>query len=102
MKEHVGRTYLFDYGDLVIGVKYLSEHRLAWEQIRGPEAGRKAEEECWHASVRPAIHLVWWQEKDSSIVIQVVDLEMGRVFTTWVSPDKQVTSFQGTVRAGTW
>jgi hypothetical protein len=32
-------------------------------------------------------------------VTQVVDFEMGRVFTTWISPDRQVASFQGTARA---
>ena len=97
--EHVGKAYLFDYGDLVVSVKYLSDRRLVWEQIKGPEVGHKAEEEYGYTVIRPAIYFIWWQERDTSVVTQVVDFENGRVFTTWISPEKKVESFQGRVRA---
>lgn len=98
--EKVGKTYRFDYGGLVLSVRYLSDHRLAWEQIQGPEAGLQAEEEYGFAEIRPALYFIWWQEKDTSVVTQVVDFEKGRVHTTWISPEKTVQSFQGTVRPG--
>ncbi len=97
--EKVGKAYLFDYGDFVVSVRYLSDRRLAWEQIKGPEVGVKAEEEYGFAAIRPAVYFVWWQEKDTSVVTQVVDFEKGRVHTTWISPEKKVASFQGTVIA---
>jgi len=96
--SHVGKTFLFDYGDLVIRVRYLSDRRLAWEQVKGPQAGLKGEEEYGLAQVRPKVAFVWWQEKDSSIVAQVVDFEEGRVYTTWTSPAKKLAAFQGTIR----
>ena len=39
-----------------------------------------------------------WQEKDTSIVTQVVDFERARVHTTWTSPEKKLAAFQGAVR----
>lgn len=97
--EKTGQSYLFDYGEMVIRVRYLSDSRLAWEQIKGPQAGLKAEEDYGFAAIRPGVRYFWWQEKDSSVVTQVVDFEKGRVYTTWTSPEKKVSSFQGAVRA---
>jgi hypothetical protein len=96
--EHVGKTFLFEYDDLLLRVEYLSDRRLAWEQLEGPEAGQKSEEEYGFALIRPGIYFIWWQEKDTSVVTQVVDFGEGSVFTTWISPKKQIASFQGTVR----
>jgi hypothetical protein len=93
--EHVGRTFLFDYGELVVKVRYLSDHRLAWQQIKGPEVGQQAEEEYRFATIRPGVYFVWWQEKDTSVVTQVVDFEKRVVHTTWISPEKKVASFKG-------
>jgi len=97
----VGKEYHFDYGQMVIRVHYLSGHRLAWEQVKGPEAGRKAEEEYGFAAIRPDVYFIWWQERDTSVVAQVVDFDKGVVHTTWISPDKNVTAFQGAVRPAT-
>jgi hypothetical protein len=94
----VGRTFLFDYGDLAIRVKYLSAKRLAWEQVRGPSAGIEGEEDYGSAAVRPGVDFLWWQEKDRSVVAQVVDLEKGIVHTTWISPDRRLSAFSGKVR----
>jgi hypothetical protein len=94
----VGKEFLFDYGDMVIGVRYLASNRLAWEQVKGPQAGLKGEEEYGFATIRPDVYFVWWQEKDTSIVTQVVDFEKGTVHTTWTSPDKKLAAFKGAVR----
>lgn len=96
---HVGKAFLFDYGEMTIRVRYLSERRLAWEQVKGPEAGLEAEEEYGFATVRPDVYFIWWQEKDSAVVTQVVDFEQRVVHTTWISPDKTVEAFQGRVTA---
>ena len=96
--EHVGKAYFFDYGELVIRVRYLSDRRLAWEQVKGPEVGLRAEEEYGSAAIRPKVYFLWWQEKDTSVVSQVVDFENGVVHTTWTSPDKKLAAFQGTLR----
>jgi hypothetical protein len=96
--SHVGRSFLFDYGDLVIRVRYLSDARLAWEQVKGPQAGMKGEEQYGHSVVRPDVVFFWWQEKDSSVVTQVVDFGQASVHTTWTSPDKTLAGFQGKIR----
>jgi hypothetical protein len=95
----IGKTYLFDYGQVVIRVQYLSDHTLAWEQVKGPEAGSKGEEQYSFAAIRPAVYFIWWQEKDSSVVSQVVDFEQAVVHTTWVSPDKKLAAFRGRIRS---
>jgi acetyl esterase/lipase len=95
--DRVGRTFLFDYGDLAIRVRYLSESRLEWEQVKGPSAGLKGSEDYEASTVRPGVYFLWWQEKDASVVTQVVDLERRRVHTTWTSPDKKLNSFQGKI-----
>lgn len=93
----VGRSYTFDYGGFAVAVRYLSESKLVWEQIKGSDVGSKGEEEYRFSVIRPDVYLVWWQEKDMSVVTQVVDFERGRVDTIWVSPGKEVQSFQGVV-----
>jgi hypothetical protein len=42
-------------------------------------------------------YFVWWQEKDASVITQVVDFEKGVVQTTWTSPEKELIAFEGTV-----
>lgn len=97
--DKVGKAYLFDYGEMVVSVRYLSDRRLAWEQIKGPQAGLRGEERYRFAAIRGDLYFIWWQEKDMSVVTQVVDFERGRVHTTWISSEKDVASFQGTVTA---
>lgn len=96
--DQVGKAFLFDYGQLVIEVKYLSADKLQWEQVKGPEVGSKAVESYGFAAVRPGVYFVWWQEKDTSVVTQVVDFEKRRVHTTWTSPDKKLSAFEGTLK----
>jgi hypothetical protein len=95
---HLGKSFLFDYGDVVIHVRYLSADRLEWEQIKGPQAGLKAQEQYGHSGVRGDIVFFWWQEKDLGIVTQVVDFGKGLVHTTWTSPGRKLTSFQGKIK----
>jgi hypothetical protein len=96
--RHVGQSYVFDYGEMVIRVRYLSESRLQWEQVKGPQPGSKAEEEYGSAAVRDDVVFFWWQEKDSGVVTQVVDFGRAVVHTTWTSPEKKLAGFQGKVR----
>ena len=95
--EQSGKSFLFDYGEMVIRVHYLSDSRLAWEQVKGPQAGLKGEEEYGFSRVRPGVCFFWWQEKDGSVASQVVDFKRGRVYTTWTAKEQKPASFQGTV-----
>jgi hypothetical protein len=95
--DYVGKSFLFDYGEMVIRVHYLSSTSLQWEQVKGPAAGLKGQETYGFDTIRPAVYFIWWQEKDTSIVTQVVDFEKGRVSTTWTSPEKKLAAFQGRV-----
>ena len=97
--EQVGKTFVFDYGELQIRVRYLSASKLQWEQIKGPAVGLKAEEEYGFSVVRAGLYFIWWQEEDTSVVTQVVDFEKRRVHTTWTSPDKKLAAFQGSISA---
>jgi hypothetical protein len=97
--EYVGRSFLFDYVDMVIRMRYVSETTLQWEQVEGPDAGIKGEETYDFSAVRPNVYFIWCQQKDTSVVTQVVDFDEGRVHTTWTSPDKALMAFQGTIRA---
>ena len=63
-----------------------------------PQPGRKAQEQYGHSGVRGDIVFFWWQEKDQSVVTQVVDFGQGVVHTTWTSPDRKLTSFRGKVK----
>ena len=95
--RYVGQSFLFDYGDLVVRVRYRSDSHLEWEQTKGPQAGLKGEEQYSHAAIRDEVVFLWWQEKDASVVTQVVDFARGAVYTTWTSPDRNLTGFQGKV-----
>jgi hypothetical protein len=97
--EPVGKTFLFDYGNLQIRVRYLSESKLEWEQVQGPSVGLSAQEEYGFTVVRPGLYFIWWQEEDTSIVTQVADFEKGRVYTTWTSPEKKLAAFEGMIRS---
>ena len=95
--SHVGRKFLFDYGAMSIRVRYLSDRRLAWEQVKGPQKGTTGEEEYGLAQVRPNVAFFWWQEKDGGVVTQVVDFDGSRVYTTWTAAGGTLAAFQGTV-----
>jgi hypothetical protein len=97
--EYVGRSFLFDYGDMVIRMRYVSETTLQWEQVEGPEAGLKREETYGFSVVRPKVYFIWCRQQDTSVITQVVDFDEGRVHTTWTSPEKTLMAFQGTIRA---
>jgi hypothetical protein len=45
------------------------------------------------------MYFIWCQQKDRSVVTQVVDFDEGRVHTTWTSPDQTLMAFQVTIRA---
>jgi MoaF-like len=96
---HVGKSFLFDYGDLVVQMRYPTGTRLEWEQVKGPQVGLKAEREYGHSIVRSDIIFFWWEEKDLAIVTQVVDFGKGSVHTTWISSDRKPAGFRGAVRA---
>jgi hypothetical protein len=98
MMDQIGRTFLFDYGGIAIKVRYLSDRDLEWEQVRGPDAGLKGRETYHAVEVRPGACFIWWQEKDTSVVAQVVDFQERKVYTAWISPEKKVEQFQGTIR----
>jgi hypothetical protein len=95
--EHVGKKFCFDYGDFAVEVHYLSEARLVWEQLKGPQAGSKAEQSYASVMIRPHLYFISWQEADTSMVVQVVDFELKQVYTTWISPEKSLFHFQGTL-----
>jgi molybdenum cofactor biosynthesis MoaF-like protein len=95
--DQVGKVFLFDYGQMAIKVRYLSSQKLEWEQVKGPQTGLKGQEDYGFFVIRPGVYFIWWQEKDTSIVTQVVDFEKRLVHTTWTSPDKKLSAFQGGV-----
>lgn len=94
---HIGKSFLFDYGDLVVRMRYLSDTRLEWEQVEGPQAGLKAEREYGHSVVRNDVVFFWWEEKERATVAQVVDFGAGSVHTTWISADSKPAGFRGQV-----
>jgi hypothetical protein len=98
--NHVGKIFLFDYGEFLVKVHYLTDHTLRWEQMKGSSPGLTAEETYNSIEVRKDVHMMSWQEKDGSVVVQVVDWERERVYTTWISSDKTVHNFQGNIRTG--
>jgi hypothetical protein len=57
-----------------------------------------AEEEYGFTAIRTGVYFLWWQEKDAAVVTQVVDFEKGLVHTTYTSPDRKLSAFQGTVK----
>jgi len=95
---HLGKSFLFDYGDFVVRVRYLSGTRLEWERVKGPQVGLKGEEEYGHSAVRDDVVFIWWQEKNLGVVTQVVDFGKGSVHTTWTSPERKLTGYQGKVK----
>ena len=97
--DYVGRSFLFDYGDMVIRMRYVSETTLRWEQVEGPEAGVERDESYTLSAVSTNVNFIWCKVRDNSLITQVVDFDEGRVHTTWTSPDKTLMAFQGTIRA---
>jgi hypothetical protein len=97
--DKLSGVFVFDYGNLAIEVRYVSAGRLQWEQLKGAEAGLKGEERYDFAEIRRGVYFLWWQEKDGSVVTQVVDFEKRLVHTTWISPDRKLAAFKGTVTA---
>ena len=96
--DPIGKTYLFDCGEVVLSITYLSDQKLAWKYAKGPDVGRSDEEDYASFVVRPGVYFMWWQEKDTSVITQVVDFERMVVHTTHISPENEVSAFQGVIR----
>jgi hypothetical protein len=96
--DYVGKTFVFDYGALVIEVRYVAANRLEWKQLQGPETGLTGTETYHAVPIRPEVHFVSWQEKDRSVVSQVVDFERRKVYTAWSSPKAGLSNFEGSIR----
>ena len=96
--EQVGKTFVLDYGQFAVRVRYLSDSELDWEQLKGPAPGLKGKETYRLDEIRPNVYFLSWQEKDTSIVTQVLDFAGERAFTAWISPEKKVERFVGTIR----
>lgn len=96
--KHVGETFVFDFPQFTVKVHYISETTMRWEQTRGAAAGSHDEEEYHVVEVCPDVLLLSWQERNTSVVSQVVDFGRGTVYTTYVSPEKEIFRLQGTVR----
>ena len=96
--DYIGKIFLFDYGEFLVKVHYLTERSLKWEQIKGSSPGLTAEETYNSTEIRNDIQMMSWQEKDGSVIVQLLDWEKERVYTTWISTDKTVHNFQGTIR----
>lgn len=95
--ERIGRTFVFNYGLVTVKFRYLSETLLEWEQLKGPASGTRGTEPYQATEVRPDVYFLWWQERDTSVVTQVLDFEKERVYTTYIAPDKKVFHFEGTI-----
>lgn len=79
-------------------MRYQAADRLLWKQVKGPAAGSSGIEATSMIEIRPRVVFITWQEKDLSVVSQVVDFERGAVFTAWVSAVRALANFQGKVK----
>lgn len=96
--EFIGRTFTFDYGDVQIRTTFLAEGRLRWECLAGPAAGQSGEENFQLTTVRPEIVFVAWQEKDKTVVAQVIDWANMRVHSSIITPEREFFYLHGTLR----
>ncbi len=95
----VGKSFVFDYDEFAVEVKYLSKDRFSWTQVRGPSAGSKGKQSFGGVTIRPNLYFLWWREKDQSVLTQVVDLAGKCVHTTWSAPGKDIANFKGRISA---
>ncbi len=97
--DFIGRTFIYDYGDVQIRTTFLTESRLRWECLAGPTAGQTGEENFQVTTVRPRIVFVAWQETDKTVVAQVIDWANMRVHSSITTPEREFYYLHGTLRA---
>jgi hypothetical protein len=77
-----GRRYLATFPDFRFRLHYSAADCLTWTRLDA--AGRAAGEETVATRtqcVAPAIHLVSWQERNATTVVQVADFKRRQVWT---------------------
>ena len=97
--DFIGRTFIYDYGDVQIRTTFLTECRLRCECLVGPAAGQTGEENFQLTRVQPQIAFVAWQETDKTVVAQVIDWANMTVHSSITTPDREFFYLHGTLRA---
>lgn len=94
-----GQRFEVDYGDLVATNAYARDGRtLTYEITKGALTGNAATVgfEWRHLSGRS--YAISWQEADGSTVVHIDDLEAGRSFAFFTTPDRQFFRLEGSLR----
>lgn len=94
----IGHTFVVDFGDYAVDLRFESDTRMSHTQIRGPEHGRSESVDIGVAEIRPDVWLVSWQETDRTSVVQIEDFEQGLVRMIVTGPDLRLVRSEGTMK----
>lgn len=77
LPSFVGKTFVFDYGDLVAHDHFVSDTLLTFEVVGGPFAGVRGEARYEAHEIAPDVWMITWQEADGATVVHVDDFARG-------------------------
>ncbi len=93
-----GHTYVVDFGEFAVDLRFESDTRMSHTQIRGPEHGRKESVDITVEEIRPEVWEVSWQEADRTTVVQIDDFEKGLARMIVIRPDLQMVRMSGPLK----
>jgi hypothetical protein len=95
----VGHTYLVNFGQFVVELKFRSTTRLTYTAIR--DDGTREESETVAIEVTPLRRrqfLVTWEEKDKTTVVHIEDYARKVIYTNITGPDNSFVTLKGTMK----
>lgn len=97
-KDFVGRgkKYIADFGDNAYEMFYHVSNKLTYRELHGLDNPRTVEIDV--IKLRDNLFLINWQQEDSTIVSQIVDFDYKTIYSVILSPDKELTKLNGSLR----
>ena len=93
----IGKTFEYNYGDVVYHVNFKSANTLHWKAIKGEEAGKEDDETYTIQQLSSTTYFIAWIEKDGLGVSQVLNLKDKKI-NAFLKIDKEIIPLAGSAR----
>ena len=93
----VGQTFVIDFGESTYSMFFESEEQLTYTGLTGVAVGQTNTVELGVRPFREGLYIVYWQEPDTTTVVQIYDFVNGLVNSSTTTPEGVFMNNTGTV-----
>lgn len=93
----IGKTFEYNYGDVIYHINFKSNNTLHWKAIKGEEEGREDDETYSLQQLSSTTYFIAWIEKDGLGVSQIINLKDKKI-NSFLKIDKEIISLTGSMK----